>query len=447
MLCPLLAWRYAGCCLAGRCTNYLVVRAAMAMFGDIRFVNQNLAIMSASAATLNLPTARRASTPMALVWHGVPLYVYAVTLASLLVIVGILWDISWHRTIGRDAFLSAPHLLIYLGAVFGGLFSGIQVLWNSFWGSAETKAGLIKLWVVFYSSLGAMFCIWGAVAMLTSAPFDDWWHNTYGLDVTILSPPHTVLALGMVFMQVGACVSVSKYLNAELEQTPNSPKVKLLRALFVVAAGSLLCMMATLLTEETLPRSQRAGMYYLLITVVGMLFLPAFKKALRLKWGACTVAAAYVAIVLLCNWILQCFPAQPKLGPILNHVTHFQPQPFPTLLFLPALIIDLTMNKPSWHFAKKAALMALGFVAVLLLVQYPLSGFLLESPWSRNWFFGGYSWEYNNNPEWPGRYKFMPGEADPLGTLAKWCGAAIGIGFLVAMASQRWGTWFTKIRR
>ena len=58
-----------------------------------------------------------------------------------------------------------------------------------------------------------MFCVWGAIAMLTSAPFDDWWHNTYGLDVTILSPPHTVLLLGMVGIQFGAMVSVMAIQN------------------------------------------------------------------------------------------------------------------------------------------------------------------------------------------------------------------------------------------
>ena|GEM_PF-1982804 len=40
--------------------------------------------------------------------------------------------------------------------------------------------------------------------MLTSAPFDDWWHNAYGLDVEILSPPHAVLALGMFGVTVGS---------------------------------------------------------------------------------------------------------------------------------------------------------------------------------------------------------------------------------------------------
>ena len=40
--------------------------------------------------------------------------------------------------------------------------------------------------------------------MLTSAPFDDWWHAAYGLDVKIISPPHTVLALGFWGICIGA---------------------------------------------------------------------------------------------------------------------------------------------------------------------------------------------------------------------------------------------------
>jgi len=35
---------------------------------------------------------------------GIPFYVYAVSIASLLAVSGTLWDISWHRSIGRDKF-------------------------------------------------------------------------------------------------------------------------------------------------------------------------------------------------------------------------------------------------------------------------------------------------------------------------------------------------------
>ena len=39
--------------------------------------------------------------------------------------------------------------------------------------------------------------------MLASAPFDDWWHNAYGLDVRIISPPHMVLAAGFFGIELG----------------------------------------------------------------------------------------------------------------------------------------------------------------------------------------------------------------------------------------------------
>src|SRR5882757_791708 len=188
--------------------------------------------------TTSLPRTTIPAKPRAIAAKaGIPIYIYAVSLASLFTVIGILWDISWHRSIGRDKFLSPPHILIYLGAIFAGLFSGIQVLWNSFRPTAITKDSLVKVWGIFHSSLGALFCIWGAIAMLTSAPFDDWWHSAYGLDVVILSPPHTLLGLGMLFLQFGACVGIGKYLNTE--QGPSG----VLRALFIISAASLLTML------------------------------------------------------------------------------------------------------------------------------------------------------------------------------------------------------------
>src|SRR5580698_4628116 len=86
----------------------------------------------------------------------IPLRLYAVSLASLLTIVGILWDISWHRSIGRDKFLTPPHILIYLGAIFAGLFSGLQVLYNSFFRKKASQATAIRVWGIFYSPLGSL---------------------------------------------------------------------------------------------------------------------------------------------------------------------------------------------------------------------------------------------------------------------------------------------------
>src|SRR5262245_65809091 len=56
--------------------------------------------------------------------RSVPWFLYAVIFASTSVIVGVTWDISWHRTIGRDTFWTPAHLAIYLGGVVAGLTCG-----------------------------------------------------------------------------------------------------------------------------------------------------------------------------------------------------------------------------------------------------------------------------------------------------------------------------------
>ncbi|MGB3586240.1 MAG: hypothetical protein WBA23_06860, partial [Tunicatimonas sp.] len=181
---------------------------------------------------------------------SVPVYLYATVLASVSIMVGLVWDISWHTSIGRDGLLSPPHLAIYFGGVLAGIFSGIRVLKVSFFGTPEEKRESIKFWSIFRGSLGALFCIWGAFAMLTSAPFDDWWHNTYGLDVTILSPPHTVLLLGMITIQFGAIVTVLSVKNRMVSQGINYDRYRRLLGLcFALASGFVLTMLFTIASE------------------------------------------------------------------------------------------------------------------------------------------------------------------------------------------------------
>ncbi|HEY4335478.1 MAG TPA: hypothetical protein VGM89_06260 [Puia sp.] len=371
----------------------------------------------------------------------IPLSIYAVSLASLLTIVGILWDISWHRSIGRDKFLSPPHILVYLGAIFAGLFSGLQVLYNSFFRKEAAKVTDIRVWGVFYSPLGGLFCIWGAIAMLTSAPFDDWWHNAYGLDVTILSPPHTLLAMGMIFLQLGACISICKYLNMEGARQP------LLQTLFVISSLSLLTMVYTLFTDYLHIRAMRSGGFYIVATIASLLLLPAFGRALRMKWGMTAVTGGYFGLVAFSNWILQLFPAEPKLGPILTHITHFQPANFPALVIIPAMAMDLILQRSKGGDWLKALWLSLAFVTGLVIAQYPLSGFLLESPQARNWFFTSNTYYFGISPNAPWRYKFRPDDISAPMAFLQGLGVAVLLGWLCARLSLRWGRWMQNIQR
>src|SRR5258706_6306528 len=123
------------------------------------------------------------------------------------ILVGTYWDISWHMTIGRDTFWTPAHLLIQAGGVLGGGAGA----WLIFAGKQRDTA--IRVWGVFRGPLGAFLAAWGAATMLVSAPFDNWWHSAYGLDVKILSPPHVVLSLGMLGVAVGGMTLVLAAMN------------------------------------------------------------------------------------------------------------------------------------------------------------------------------------------------------------------------------------------
>src|SRR5712691_10264739 len=65
----------------------------------------------------------------------------AVLLGGTGIAIGILWDISWHRTIGRDTFWTPAHMAIYLGGLLGGLTCGWLVIRMTFFATREEQAG------------------------------------------------------------------------------------------------------------------------------------------------------------------------------------------------------------------------------------------------------------------------------------------------------------------
>ncbi|TDB64679.1 hypothetical protein [Arundinibacter roseus] len=378
---------------------------------------------------------------------GIPAYVYAVVFSSFCVITGLIWDICWHISIGRDGLLSPPHLVIYLGAVVSGLFSGYEVLRNTFGGSPEEKSRRVKIWGFFYSSLGALFCIWGAFAMLTSAPFDDWWHNTYGLDVTILSPPHTVLALGIIGVQFGAIVSVLSIRNQSWGQKSTRHQ-KTLFILFALSAGFLLTMWFTLLSEEIHRMASHSSGYYKISAVAFPVFLLAFGRAFPGKWTITAVTLVYTLIMLLTLWIIPLFPAEPKLGPILNHIDHYQGFEFPLLLVIPALVMDVLRHRFAYKNDWLLSLILGGaFLLVFFVVQWFFGGFLLESPYARNWFFGSHYWYFGNSPDWEYRYAFAPWNLESTPKLLTGLGLALVFSIASARLGLVWGSWMKNIQR
>ncbi|MES2807724.1 MAG: hypothetical protein V4619_03820 [Bacteroidota bacterium] len=374
-----------------------------------------------------------------------PFYIYAVVFASFAIVVGLIWDISWHTSIGRDGLFSPPHLATYIGAVTSGIFSGYYVLRITFAGSAEEKQRSIKFWRIFYGSLGALFCIWGAFTMITSAPFDDWWHSTFGLDVQILSPPHTVLLLGMVTIQFGAMISVIALQNLEAIQHRYSAKA--ISWCFTLSSGFLLVMLFTIASEYLHRHDMHNTLFYKVAGGLFPLFMVSVSRASTGKWGATGMAAVYTIFMALMVWILPIFPAEPKLGPVVNHITNYQSFHFPLLLIFPAIAIDVINHRlQNLNSIVKALLLGVVFIMVLFSVQWPFGTFLTTEQ-ARNWFFGTTSWYFGSDPDYPFRYSFHP--ENVAHGLALWVGLAYAIlfAFLSSWLGLTWGRWMRSVKR
>jgi len=188
----------------------------------------------------------------------IPWPLYSVVLASTCIVVGLIWDVSWHRTVGRDTFWTLAHVLEQVAAVIAGLSCGYLVLRTTFAGTPEEKGRSVRFWRFFYGPLGAWVCIWGTLMMITSAPLDNWWHNAYGLDVKIISPPHMVLAWGMIGIQIGAMLMT---LSAQNRATPDDQK--LYSMMHAYAAGILITMIATVIQEDASVGNQMHGSKFL----------------------------------------------------------------------------------------------------------------------------------------------------------------------------------------
>jgi hypothetical protein len=372
---------------------------------------------------------------------GASWYVWCAVLAVTSCMVGIHWDISWHRSIGRDTFWTPAHVLIYLCGVLAGISCGYLILATTFGKTPELRGASVRIWG-FRGPLGAFLAAWGGIAMLTSAPFDDWWHNAYGLDVKILSPPHTVLALGILAVQLGALLLVLGRMNRAEGGTRRT-----LEWLYVYLCGMAIVNMATVTLEYQGRTLMHSAVYYRTAAIAYPLLLIASTRPLSGKWKTTKAAAVYMLFVSVVNWVLPLFPAEPKLGPVLNRVTQFIPSFFPLLLVVPAALLDWVLERGAgWARWRQALAGGAVFYLGLLAVQWPFANFLM-SPWSRNWFFYTHLIDYRAGPNtYQARGLFYPFERTPA---EFW--SSLGAGLVIAIALSwlglRLGQWLRRVKR
>jgi hypothetical protein len=384
------------------------------------------------------PVALESSPPES---HAIPWYVWASALAVTSTSVGLYWDISWHMSIGRDTFWTPAHLGIHFGAIVAGLSSLFLILSTTFGKNPDLRARSVKMWG-FYGPLGAFVSLWGGLAMLTSAPFDDWWHNAFGLDVQIMSPPHVVLILGIFTLGLGGLFLIV----AEMNRANPETRAKLNRV-FLYAGCMLTILLLMLIYEYTDYTLAHSAIFYRVLALAMPPVLVGIARASGYRWGATAVAAIYFVLWLLALWLVPFVPAQAKLGPVYTPISHLVPLEFPVFLFAGAAALDFLLDRltgrSKWL---QAVVGGIGFVVVMMVVQWPVGSFLVSSL-AENRIFGTDYYPYMQRPS---DYHFSHEMFAYEKTRADfWMGMALAFAgaILTTRVGLAGGDWMRRVRR
>jgi len=369
------------------------------------------------------------------IWIGV----IAVTSSS----IGGAWDVSWHRSIGRDSFWTPAHMLIYACGVLAGIVGAWLVL-NATFGHDEQLHNVSVKILGLRAPLGVFLAGWGGVAMLTSAPFDNWWHNAYGLDVKIVSPPHTLLILGIRAVSVGMMFLILAAMNRAADT--GTADFKTLQSLFLYLCGLAVVGQMFFIQEFTWDVVLHRSVAYIAMGMALPVLFATISQASRFRWAATTAAGIYMFFVIAEILIFPLFPAQPKLGPVFYPVTHLVPAKFPVLLVLPAVALDLLWQRArSWKLWQIAIVSGILFIAILFAVEWPFANFLVSKA-SANRFFGTIYFDYNSQATGYDRMRrfFHP---DYGATLLKGLTTATLCAIASTWVGLRFGRWMRGVQR
>jgi hypothetical protein len=251
-----------------------------------------------------------------------------------------------------------------------------------------------------------------------------------------------LLALGIFGINWGAVfLTVAQMNRAE------GGDRKLLEYLLLATGGFIIVQTMTIKLENTGRIFQHSAISYLVISMGLLLVLESLARVTGHRWARTIMTGIYTVFCLLMLWVLPLFPAQPKLGPVYENITHMVPLPFPILMVVPAFFLDLVWpkvrNAGRWV---QILFGGVGFLAILIAVQWPFSTFMM-SPAANNWFFANNNFPYFALPDAPDvRHVFVQWEAT---NAMFWTNMVLA--FVVSVLSMwlgvAFGDWLKRVKR
>lgn len=132
---------------------------------------------------------------------------------------GLAVDLQWHTDVGRDKLFTPPHIMILAGIIPTSIFIGCYVLWYSFFNKSDDRVGFYIGPFIAPTSIWMMIC--GLITLVVGGLYDDFWHTSYGIDTTIITPPHVWTFAGGMLVEI-ATISLALQMRDRLKE--NSPK-------------------------------------------------------------------------------------------------------------------------------------------------------------------------------------------------------------------------------
>lgn len=119
-----------------------------------------------------------------------------ITISLFVAVTALMWDGWWHVSLGRETFWLPPHLFLYGAAIIA------------------TLAGLYGLYRNRSKAWRNLFIV--LLLIPASAPFDNWWHNHFGVENfstpwIMWSPPHLVLFTALILSLAFLLSFINKY--------------------------------------------------------------------------------------------------------------------------------------------------------------------------------------------------------------------------------------------
>ncbi len=186
------------------------------------------------------------------------------------------WDDAWHTDIGRDTALIPPHLALYGGVAITGL---VVVGW-ALVALVRTRSIRAAL-----RQPGLLLAGLGGAVTLAAAPLDAFWHDRFGRDAVLWSPPHMLVVFASTTMAIGLLAGVRPTKRGIVEA-----------ALSALVLGSV--MMTVLEYDSDVPQFSQT-LYLPVVLVAELLAVVVVRVLVPRSFAVTRMLAFYIALRLL----------------------------------------------------------------------------------------------------------------------------------------------------